>query len=259
VGPLTSLQAVRDDTLTQLNDLYLSGASPAQKAFVESMVTSQSQVRSISQQLLESLSTIKDNTADSQIVAAVALIQMKVSPVIAIHVPFGGDNHHDTGLMAEGQQTIAGMNTLGTLLANLKTATPMDLSDLVTVMSLNVFGRTIDQTNTAGRQHNLNHQVSFAIGKPFKGGVYGGVAALPTSMGGDYGCLPMSSATGIGSASGDIKPVDTLAAFGMTVATAVGAAVTTTDAAGGVQQITSNPVYNPSGLNTAKVVTGALA
>jgi hypothetical protein len=258
-GPLTSLQKVRDDTLTQLNDLYLTGASPAQRSFVESMITSQGQVRSISQQLLESLSTITNNSADSQIIAAVALIQMKVAPVVAIHIPFGGDNHHDTGLTAEGQQTIAGMNTLGTLLANLKTATPMDLSDLVTVMSLNVFGRTIDQTNTDGRQHNLNHQVSFAIGKPFKGGVYGGVAALPANMGGDYGCLPMSSATGAGSTGGDIKPVDTLAAFGMTIATGVGASVMAETPTGGIQQITSNPVYNPAGLNTAKVVTGALA
>ncbi len=258
-GPLTTLQSVRDTTLTQLDNMYLTGASAAQRSFVESMMTSQTQVRAISQQLLESLSTIKDNTADSQIIAAMALIQMKVSPVIAIHIPFGGDNHHDTGLTAEGQQTIAGMNTLGTLLANLKTAMPMDLSDLVTIMSLNVFGRTIDQTNTAGRQHNLNHQVSFCIGKPFKGGVYGGVAPLPANMGGDYGCLPISSATGLGSTSGDIKPVDTLAAFGMTVATGVGASIMATDTAGGNQQITSNPVYNPTGLNTAKVIAAALA
>ena len=25
-------------------------------------------------------------------------MQMKVTPVIAIHIPFGGDNHHDAAL-----------------------------------------------------------------------------------------------------------------------------------------------------------------
>ena len=65
------------------------------------MVTSEPQARNISQSLLGSLATIKDNTIDSQIMAAITLIQMKVSPVVAIHIPFGGDNHHDTGLAAE--------------------------------------------------------------------------------------------------------------------------------------------------------------
>ena len=249
LGPLTTLQSLRDSTLNQLGDLYRNGASPAQRAFIDSLVTSQSQVRNISQKLLDSLGAITDNSADSQILAAVALIQMKVAPVLAIHIPFGGDNHHDVGLAAEGAATIAGLQTLDNLLAGLKSA---GLADAVSLISLNVFGRTLGPTSTDGRQHNPNHQVSFAIGKPFRGGVYGGVAQLSAAQGGDYGALPMDSKSGMGVAGGDIKPVDTLTAFGMTVATAVGV-----DPAIVAQQINSK--YNPSGLGTAKVVSAALA
>ena len=70
------------------------------------------------------------------------------------------------------------------------------LSDQVTLMSLNVFGRTIGPGNTDGRQHNPNHQVSLTIGKPFKGGIIGGVAPVD----GDYGALAIDSKTGAASA-----------------------------------------------------------
>ena len=73
------------------------GATPAQKAYIDSLITSQTQVRNIRQDLLDALASIKDNSVASQITAAIALIQMNVTPVIAIHIPFGGDNHHDTG------------------------------------------------------------------------------------------------------------------------------------------------------------------
>ena len=37
------------------------------------------------------------------------LIQMKVTPVVAIHIPFGGDNHHDAALATETAQTVSGV------------------------------------------------------------------------------------------------------------------------------------------------------
>ena len=116
------------------------------------------------------------------------------------------------------------------------------LQDQVTFMSLNVFGRTIGPGNTDGRQHNPNHQVSITIGKPFKGGVIGGVAPVRT----DYGALPIDPSSGAGTNSGDIKAVDTLAAYGQTMLAAVGAS------SAAVSGITS-----PA--STATVITGALA
>ena len=146
-GPLANLQGLRDQTLSSIYDLYKTSASPAQKAYIDSLVTSQTQVRSINQSLLSTLSSITDNTASSQVLAAVTLIQMNVTPVIAIHIPFGGDNHRDVGLAGETAQTVSGVATINALMQQLAAA---GLSDSVTFMSLNVFGRTIGPGNTDG-------------------------------------------------------------------------------------------------------------
>jgi hypothetical protein len=119
------------------------------------------------------------------------------------------------GLAAETAQTVSGVATIAALMQQLDAA---GLTDKVTFMSLNVFGRTLGPDNTDGRQHNPNHQVSITIGKPFRGGVIGGVAPVQK----DYGALAIDSKTGKGSASGDITPVQTLSAFGRTVLSAVG-------------------------------------
>jgi hypothetical protein len=235
-GPLTNLQGLRDQTLGQLYDLYKSNATPAQRAYIDSLVTSQQQVRGINQSLLNALGSITDNSADSQVLAAVTLVQMKVTPVIAVHIPFGGDNHRDVGLATETAQTVSGVATIASLMQQLASN---GLADQVTFATLNVFGRTIGPGNTDGRQHNPNHQVSIAIGKPFRGGVIGGVAPV----GGDYGALGIDSTTGAGSANGDIKATDTLASFGQTMLAAVGA----------------DPTSIGSQITIGKVIAGALA
>lgn len=214
-GPLGALQGLRDTTLNSLTDLLRSTASRAQRKYLDSLVNSQQQVRSIRQDLLSSLTSITDNSVTSQITAALALIQMNITPVVAMHIPFGGDNHNDTNLATETAQTVSGVNAIGSLMQQLTAA---GLQDQVSFISLNVFGRTLGPANTNGRQHNPNHQVSLAIGKPFRAGVVGGVAP----QAGDYGALGIDSATGIGNASGDIAAIDTLAAFGKTVMAAVG-------------------------------------
>jgi hypothetical protein len=229
-GPISSLQPLRDQTLNQLYDLYKNTASLEQKAYIDSLVTSQQQVRNINQTLLNQLSAIKDNSASSQVLAALSLIQMNVTPVVAIHIPFGGDNHRDVGLADETAQTVSGVATIVSLMQQLQTA---GLQDRVTFMSLNVFGRTIGPGNTDGRQHNLNHQVSITIGKAFKGGVIGGVAPVQN----DYGAVSVDPRTGAGSVGGSIQAIDTLAAFGMTMLASVGAdptAITSPQSSGAV-------------------------
>jgi len=235
-GPLTNLQPLRDQTLAQLYDLYKGSATTAQRAYIDSLVLSQQQVRNINQNLLSALTSIKDNTAASQILAAVTLIQMKVTPVLSIHIPFGGDNHRDIGLATESAQTVSGVAAIAVLMQQLASA---GLSDAVTLVSLNVFGRTIGPGNTDGRQHNPNHQVSISIGKPFLGGVIGGIGPVQN----DYGALAVDSKTGTGSASGDIRAVDTLASFGKTVLAAVGV----------------DPGVIASQIQAGQIVAGALA
>jgi hypothetical protein len=214
-GPLTDLQPLRDRTLNQLYDLYRNGATASQRAYIDSLVTSQAQVRGIRQDLLNQLASITDNSPAAQILAAVALIQMKITPVVAIHVPFGGDNHRDIGLAQETADTISGVASIASLMTQLDAA---GLSDQVTLMSLNVFGRTLGPGNTDGRQHNQDHQVSFAIGKPFRSGVIGGVEPV----GKDYGATAVDSKTGLGVTDGDISATDTLPAFGQTMMAAAG-------------------------------------
>ena len=228
-GPLagvTNLQTLRDQTLAQIDDIYRGQATKAQKAYLDSLITTQSQVRSINQNLLSALGSIKDNSVASQITAAVVLIQMNVTPVVAIHIPFGGDNHNDTGLANEATQTVSGIGAIGSLMTQLAAA---GLADKVSFVSLNVFGRTIGPGNTDGRQHNPNHQVSLTIGKPFKAGVIGGVGPVGT----DFGALPI----------GSIAPTDSLASFGKTVMAAVGV----------------DPAVTDSAIISGKVVTGAIA
>jgi len=228
-GPLagvTNLQALRDQTLSKIDDIYRGTATKSQKAYLDSLITTQSQVRSINQNLLSALGSIKDNSVASQITAAVVLIQMNVTPVVAIHIPFGGDNHNDTGLANEAAQTASGLGAIGSLMTQLAAA---GLGDKTSFMSLNVFGRTIGPGNTDGRQHNPNHQVSLTIGKPFKAGIVGGVGPVAN----DFGALPI----------GGIQPADSLASFGKTVMAAVGIDQAVTDAA----------------IISGKVVQGAMA
>ena len=230
-GPLQDLQPLRDQSLSELYDVYKTSATPAQKAFIDSLVTSQTQVRNLSQDLLALLSGIKDDSINSQIVAAVTLIKMKVAPLVSLHIPFGGDNHADPGLALETAQTISGVAAIKFLMKQLASA---GLQDQVTFMSLNVFGRTLGPGNANGRQHNPNHQVSLVIGKPFRGGVIGGVGPVD----GDFGALPIESATGKGRAGGDIAPLEALPSFAKTVLQGVG--------------------VDPAGVSAGKIVTTAL-
>jgi len=230
------LQPLRDQTLNKLYDLYKNGATPAQRTYIDSLVTSQQQVRSINQGLLDALTSIKDNSAASQVLAAITLIQMKVTPVISIHIPFGGDNHRDIALATETAQTVSGVATIVSLMQQLAA---LGLSDAVTLMSLNVFGRTIGPGNDDGRQHNENHQVSITIGKPFLGGVIGGVAPAKK----DYGATALDSKTGAVATGGDVSALDTLACFGRTMMAAVGI----------------DPAVASAEITTGKVIPAALA
>jgi Protein of unknown function (DUF1501) len=231
-GPLTTLQALRDQTLAQMYDVYKNVATTAQRNYIDSLVLSQRQVRTVGQDLLGALASIKDNSAASQVLAAVTLIRMNISPVISIHIPFGGDNHRDIALATEAAQTASGVAAIASLMQQLANA---GLADKVTLVSLNVFGRTLGPSNTDGRQHNSNHQVSITIGKPFRGTVIGGVGPVDK----DFGAMPVDSKSGAASASGDIRAIDTLAAFGQTVLAAVGADPSIITSPNGTGKVTS--------------------
>ena len=74
------------------------------------------------------------------------------------------------------------------------------------------------QATANGRNHNGNHQLSLAIGKPFASAVIGGV----TPVAGDYGATAIDSKTGGPSSSGDVAAQDTLGAFAQSTLAALG-------------------------------------
>jgi hypothetical protein len=221
-GPLGTLQQLRDHDLDRLNALFKEHGTNEQRGFLDRLALSQREARSISQALLDNLTSITGNDSNNQVVAAVTLIKMNVTPVVSMHIPFGGDNHTDTDLVNETTQTVNGVATINLLMQKLA---EMGLQDRVTFAAMNVFGRTLAKKGTKGRDHLANHHVTVMIGKGIRPGVIGGLAPKA----GDYGALPIVSATGRGDAAGDIPFEATLGAMGKTLGLALGVAPATLD------------------------------
>jgi len=239
-GPLGLLQKIRDADLDRLNAWYRQNGNSAQRAFLDRYAISQQQARTISDTLLGTLASIKDNSPDSQVAAAIVLFRMNVSPVISIHIPFGGDNHTDTLLANEAKQTVAGVATIGNMWTQLNAA---GLQDRVTFAMMNVFGRTLSASAgyNNGRDHHGDHHVTVLIGKPFQGGVVGGLESFRS----DYRAMSLDSVSGAGvpGGSGDIPFSETLASVGKTLGAACGV----------------DRVFLDQNIRKGKLVAGALA
>jgi hypothetical protein len=215
-GPLAGLGTLRDKSLDEINALLKQSGTSAQRAFVDETALSRQQVRKISDDVLSALSDIASDAADGQIAAAVALIRMNIAPVMAIKIPFGGDNHTDVGLLQkEVPQHQAGVALIAQLMASLA---QYGLADRVTFAMLNVFGRTLKSQGTTGRGHWANHHTGMIVSSRVKPGVVGGLAP----QNGDYSALPIDSRTGAGAAGGDIAFADTLGAFAKTLGASLG-------------------------------------
>jgi hypothetical protein len=212
--PLNRLQPLRDATLDEIHSLLKERGTKAQKLYVDSLATSRMQARSLGSDLVDMLATIKNDQADGQVTAAVALIKMNVSPVITIRIPFGGDNHTDPDLArTEAPQHETGVQRIIQLQEALRAA---GLEDRVTFAAYNVFGRTLKKNALIGRDHWGSHHATVMIGKPLKGGIVGGLE--PKAM--DYYATPIDSATG--RPGTDIPFAETLSAMGKTLGAAVG-------------------------------------
>ncbi|MET0595612.1 MAG: DUF1501 domain-containing protein [Polyangiaceae bacterium] len=207
-----TLQSMRDDTLGKLNTLLKENRAQtkAERAYLDNMALSQSDLRTMIQQVATDLSTITGDDASNQVTAAALLIKMNVTPVVTIHLPFSGDNHSDANFNNEATQTIASVNNIKNLMSKLTT---YGLQDKVTFATLNVFGRTFNELN--GRGHNASHAVSVIIGKGFKGGVVGGI--VPGGRAAD-----IDLASGAASPSGDLPAAKSLASVAKTLGIGLG-------------------------------------
>jgi len=250
--PLVKARALRDQALDQLNQMAKQDGSPIQQQFLDKLATSQTQVRELATQLGTTLSAITADDVKGQALAAAALISANVTPVVTIHLSFGGDNHTDTNLQAEADQHVsgvAGIQQVMTALGGLTDAAGVSLTERVTFATLNVFGRNLNAiqkvTDRTGRDHYGNHSVMVMIGKNIKAGVVGGVVAgsgtTPPYQAGD-----IDSATGAQVTGGDIPATQGQAA-----------AVRTLGAALGIPDSVAAGDYTAGA--GGKIVTGALA
>jgi hypothetical protein len=214
-GTSLNLQQLRDQTLDEMHQYLRMSGRPEQREWLDRHALSRNQARQIDDALLARLASLEDNGPISQIRAAVTLILMKVSPVITLHVPFGGDNHADRTLEQERDETIAGIAAFNVLFQELQDA---GLQDDVTVANFSVFGRTLRRQENKGRDHNLNHHVMMISGPAVQGGVIGGIQ----SVGKDYGCTDINSATGEGVEGADIKANESLESTAKTLGRALG-------------------------------------
>ena len=249
-----ALRDLRDSSLTMLNDLAKRSANPVQKDFLDRLALGQTQVRQLADTLADTLNMISQDNVQGQAQAAAALIAANVTPVVTVHIGFGGDNHTDNNLQAEADQHVSGIQGIQqimTALANTKDANGMPLTDRVTFATMNVFGRNLNNisklsstTSPGGRDHFGNHNVMVIIGKNVKASVIGGVTA---DSKGTLVASGIDSATGASVASGgDIDASKTQTSAARTL----GAALGIPDA------VAANDYIAAAG---GKVVTAALA
>jgi Protein of unknown function (DUF1501) len=206
------LQTLRDDTLNKLTETLKQNRAQtsAERAFLDNMALSQTDLRTMIDQVQSDLGTIENDDPGNQVTAAALLIKMNVTPVVTIHLPFSGDNHSDANFTNEATQTNASVNNIKNLMTKLKN---YGLQDKVTFATLNVFGRQFNEVN--GRGHNASHSVSLMIGKGFKGGVVGGI--VPGGHAAD-----IDSASGQAMEGGDLAATDSLAAVAKTLGRGLG-------------------------------------
>lgn len=209
------IAGVRDQLIDRLyKDLKVTG-TPAQKKYLDEMSISRTQAQQMGEQLSTYLTEVSGNSSVDQVRTAVALLALKITPVVRIALPFGGDNHNDISLEREVEQTIEGVNALAVLWSELK---KYQLQDSVTFASLNVFGRTLDDRSARrrGRDHNRRHSTMVWFGPSVKGGVIGAV-----NMVGAGEATAINSVTGL-STDPDIVATQTHAAAAKTLMSALG-------------------------------------
>lgn len=225
--PVAKLRSLRDGTLDELNALFKEGGTKEQVAFIDALHASQQQARQVAENLAETFAAITDDGVEGQGLAAAALIKANVTPVVTLHIPFGADNHEDSGLYDEwfqhtdhnGTQTgVPGIQSVMDSLGKL------GLTDRVTFATMNVFGRDLAGTakvsSRGGRDHFGNHSVMIMIGKNVAPGVTGGTTPLNAA----YVASDIDGATGGSKAdgTGDIPRADTHIAAAKTLGVALG-------------------------------------
>ena len=188
---LADLRQVRDQVLDSMYAEMRTSGNISQRKFVDRYAQSRTQARDLGDQLgdlLDRLPTDEDdlNNARDQMIAAVALARLQISPVITINIPFGRDNHQDADLRIEEGETRSGVALIEELWNELKSA---NRENSVSFATMNVFGRRAYRNSRGGRDHNQHHAVMIAFGSKVNGGVYGSMDSEGRAT--DIGGIPV--------------------------------------------------------------------
>jgi uncharacterized protein (DUF1501 family) len=213
------LQKLRDTELDTMYATLKASGTRYQRTFLDRFALGREQARKLGTGLGALLSRLpldpaKQNSPADQLLAAVALLQMKVTPAVSVHLPFGGDNHNDDDLSDEAGQTISSIGNIEFLWNELKAA---GIQDQTTFAVFNVFGRTLKRNTRGGRDHNGNHHAMMIFGPKVRGSIIGGIAP----DGRDFSATAFDSKTGISTPTGDVQPLESLESAAKTLGTAL--------------------------------------
>lgn len=216
-GPLGSLHALRDREIDRIYQLYREHGTKHDRDLLDAWARSRDEVRNVGDELVGRLDAITSDNEDNQVLAASVLAAMNITPVITVRGRFGGDNHQDPGLARETEQTLTGVARMATLMSELDRLRSQGvLRHEVIVGSVNVFGRTLRNRGTTGRDHNRGHHVTVMMGPGIRGSVIGGLER----QGSDYRSTSIDSQTG--ARIGDIPYEESLGAMALTLGAALG-------------------------------------
>jgi hypothetical protein len=232
-GSVRRFADLRAQTLDAAYGSVKSNGTAAQREYLERVATSRSQAAKLGEQLAGDLldvpvsddaraqvlvpGLVEDYPFDpiDQVLTAVALVKYKVTPVVTIHLPFGGDNHTDPDFADETLQVQGGVQLMGLVWERLVAE---NLAQSTTFASLNTFGRTF--LSTGGRAHNSAHHVMTLFGPSVRPGIAGG----PVRGAHDYEAAAFNGTTGAVGGTADVPTEKTFAVAARTLLKAVGVA-----------------------------------
>jgi hypothetical protein len=171
-GPLADLRSVRDQHVDAIHAILKENGTREQRRYLDARAQSREDARKLADDAASIFAMVEDDSALGELLAALALFRLRVTPVATVSLPFGGDNHSDVGFQEEIDQHSEGIATIAALMSALEST---GMKDQVTLATLNVFGRNLVGDPAGGRDHWAMHAVSLLIGPCVRGGVVGGI------------------------------------------------------------------------------------
>ncbi|MEO0442662.1 MAG: hypothetical protein AAFZ92_02835 [Pseudomonadota bacterium] len=211
--------ALYDQAIDSLYDNLKQNGTRGQRTYLDNHALTRSQAQQIGDQIGSLISDVNSNDFVNEIKTALALIRLRITPVVTLKHDFSRDNHGDENLVDEVSgtlDTISGLNLYWQLLNQ------YNLQNEVNFFTLDVFGRTVKRNSRRGRDHYGNLTLGLCHGSDFKGSVIGGFTQV-TSRGNNLPAASgINSSTGASSNNSDISPGGTIGSYGCTMMMAAG-------------------------------------